>query len=233
MWKTSNCQQKLPGSTLSQLVQPWCVASLLITLSFPLVTNAKWGATPAQPACQALLASPSTQGCHWLSMTTQLLSHCMKKTGVLFQKLHPKGPLQLPTSAAFPAAYRFFLIEIHLILTQDYRFWPDLTCRAHTIARNNLRQGFLKGVVLLGVFFSRKSCWGSNIAANEEGLLDSFQGLILWCFLRPTQLLWHCETTNTSQVFLEFLSYGFKLPFWKHKVSENMQFNGAWVIAVA
>lgn len=113
----------------------------------------------------------------------------------------PKVPFSSPLQLLFQPPTVFFKIEIHLILTQDYRFWPDLTCRAHTIARNNLRQGFLKGVVLLGVFSSRKSCWGSNIAANEEGLLDSFQGLILWCFLRPSQLLWHCETTNTPQVY--------------------------------
>ena len=43
MWKAqlSAHQQELPGSTLSQFVQPWCVTSLLITLSVPLVTNAK------------------------------------------------------------------------------------------------------------------------------------------------------------------------------------------------
>ncbi len=43
MWNAqlSAYQQKLPGSTLSQFVQPWCVTSLLITLSVPLVTNAK------------------------------------------------------------------------------------------------------------------------------------------------------------------------------------------------
>ena len=68
----------------------------------------------------------------------------------------PKVPFSSPLQLLFQPPTVFFKIEIHLILTQDYRFWPDLTCRAHTIARNNLRQGFLKGVVLLGVFFHEK-----------------------------------------------------------------------------
>ncbi len=136
-------------------------------------------------SCSASLPSSSrfslTPRCSCLS------SHCMKKFLPCNLKLQsPQSSPSSPTSAAFPAAYSCFFfqtIEIHLIITvttKNCRFWPDLTCRAHTIARNNLRQGFLGGSRSsrsLGSFLhkiSKRKSWLRFQHCSERGRSSGF-----------------------------------------------------------
>ena len=100
--------------------------------------------------------------------------------------ISPKLP-KLPHFSCFSSRLQLFFffqtIEIHLIITvttKNCRFWPDLTCRAHTIARNNLRQGFLGGSRSsrsLGSFLhkiSKRKSWLRFQHCSERGRSSGF-----------------------------------------------------------